>query len=262
MPATRNRSSTVEKAIAILFQLAEVSEMGLGELSEKLELDRTVVHRLLSTLKDAGLVEQRGARNGYRLGIKLAYLGGKVLARVDLRETARPLMEELTAKVNENVNLAILDDDRSLCIERIKSNSAIQVSVSYVGNREPLYCTAIGKVLLAFQPDDTREELLGRITLERRTFHTIVSLDIFRATLDEIRSQGYAFDWEENIEGVRCIAAPIRGSSGDVVAAISVAGATQRLPGERLQTEVRAALLKTATEISQRLGYNQDPVGC
>ncbi|MCX7854911.1 MAG: IclR family transcriptional regulator, partial [Anaerolineae bacterium] len=123
-----------------------------------------------------------------------------------------------------------------------------------IGQREPLHCTAVGKALVAFLPDAEREAVLRRLDFRRYTSQTITDLDLFRAHCQQIRAQGYAVDDEELYPGVRCIAAPIRGYDGSVLASLGISGPATRLQSETIPRLGRV-VMKYAQEVSRRLGY-------
>jgi len=127
--------------------------------------------------------------------------------------------------------------------------------ISYVGKRAPLYCTALGKVLLAYIPEEERKKILGEKMLPRLTENTITDKRELEKELDKVKEQGFALDREENEKDVRCIAAPIRNYQGEVIAAISISSPIFRID-KNIQNNLKGTLLETSKKISKRLGYN------
>jgi len=157
-------------------------------------------------------------------------------------------------KTGETVHLAILDENEVLYINKIESLKTIRM-YSRVGRRGPVYCTGVGKALLAFQPSHKIEEIIAS-GLAPQTEHTIVDPETLRRHLADVRARGYAIDNEEIEIGLRCVAAPVRDHSGNVIASISVAGPSQRLTKERL-ISFSPDVIATADTVSQRLGFRE-----
>ncbi len=253
---SNNTGSTVQsvgRAVGILEMLADgAGELGVTEVGRRLGVHKATASRLLSTLAGRGLVERNPATDKYRLGFGLIHLAGAALAGMDLIREARPILEDLTERTKETVNLAVLDGDRVLHIDQITSMRSI-VSVSWVGRRTPYHCTSNGKVLLAFLDDAERDRLLS-LPLEPRTRNTITDPERLRAQLVEVRARGYAQTIEELEEGLNAVAAPVRGGDGAVIAAVSVAGPAFRMRPMELPRVARMAQ-DAASAISRRMGY-------
>lgn len=241
--------------LLVAFSL-ERPELGVTELSRALGLGKSTVHRLVSTLAAFGLVELNPETRKYRLGLKLIELGTVRLAQIELREQARPYLRRLSAQTQETVHLAILDEAAVIYIEKIESPQPLRVS-SWVGKRNPAYCTGVGKTLLAYQPAATIEELVAS-GLMAHTPTTLTDPARLRAELAAIRTRGYALDNEEFQVGVRCVAAPVRDWTGQVVAALSVTAPAQRMSGSRAASLV-TPVIETAAEISRQMGYVPRP---
>lgn len=232
----------------------ETPEWGISALAKHLGLAKSTVHRLATTLIEARLLEQNPQTSKYRLGLAVFELGACVANQKDVSKVSIPYLEELMERTGETVHLAILDENEVLYINKIESRQTIRM-FSRVGRRGPVYCTGVGKVLLAFQPQERIEEVIAA-GLVAHTAHTIVDPDKLRACLNKVRADGYAIDDQEIEIDLRCIAAPVRDHSGNVIASISVAGPSQRLPKERL-LGFAPDLTSTAGTISQRLGYRE-----
>ena len=251
--STEGRLSSVTSAIRVLKAFSEVEvEIGISALAKRLNLSKSTVHRLASTLTSEGLLEQNPDSGRYRLGLGLFALGALVRRRMDVSNQALPHLHTLREKTGETVHLATLDQDNIMYLFNLESPQAIRMR-SYIGARKPAFCTSEGRALLAFQPLD----VVGRILKEpllARTPHTSVDSAELRKTLDAVRRNGYAIDDEESEIGMRGIAAPIRDLNGNVIAAVGVAGPSQRLSKKALRGFV-PALIESADAISTRLGH-------
>jgi len=246
---------SVTKAIRLLDTLGEgVGSYGVSELARMVDMDKSSVSRMLRTLEQAGYVEQDSVTQRYSLGLSLGVLGYKALRRMDLRGASRPILEKLTEITNECAHMAIMADNRAFYVDQVAPGRGIGMDVP-VGTLAPLYCTALGKALLAFQPEDIREDIMKKIVFEPYTRRTISSIDALRDMLAKVRAQGVAFDDEEFSVGVRCIAAPVFRFDGLVCAAIGVSGPSPRVTDMRL-SEWEPLHIQLSRELSMRLGWD------
>jgi DNA-binding IclR family transcriptional regulator len=242
-------STTVLKAFDLLSLFSERPLLGAGEAARLLGAPRASTHRLLVTLKAAGVLESND-RGQYRLGLRLFELGSFAPLRRRLHDEADLPLKRLVADVRLPAHLAVRDGLDLIYLEKIH-NHEIDVPTR-VGQRAPLHCTAAGKVLLAYAPRAVVERYLtGR--LSRLTAHTMVEPHRLLGELDRIRENGIAWDREELCLGVATAAARVRNHTGKTVAAISVAGPA--LPHDRRLRRVQRPLLATAAEIERRLGW-------
>lgn len=227
--------------------------VGVRELARALRLTRGTASRVLYSLHFCGLLRRDENQSRYVLGSKILELASGHLRSLSIGEVARRHMADLSLESGETVFLGILDRDHVTIVDRIDSTQPLRMA-SELGVREPAYCTALGKILMADLSDEACRRLLEGQQFEPHTAKTLRSKDEVLARIDEARERGWALDDEEFFEGVRCIAAAIRDHDGRVVAAVSVAGPRFRLHDDRLQTmarRVRAA----AAAISRDLGY-------
>lgn len=252
------RIKSVAKALKIVEILAkDAGEMALGEIAEKMRMPKGTTHGLISTLCDFGYIDQSPITGKYKLGFKLFELGNIVAQRLEIKNIAAPYIQKLVEEMEETVHLTILDKGEVLYIDKRESQQSIRIA-SRVGARLPAHCTGVGKVLLAFLPAEERKKIIAEKGLKRFTRNTITDPEVLEAELAKIREQGYAFDNEEFMEGLKCIAAPIRDYTGKVCAAISISGPTSRLRGEKLKKAVEL-VVATASAISMEMGYR--PMG-
>jgi IclR family acetate operon transcriptional repressor len=246
---------SVAKAIRLLDMLGEgPGAFGVSELARMVDMDKSSVSRMLRTLERAGYVEQDPVTQRYTLGLALGVLGYKALRRMDLRGAARPLLERLAETTGECAHMAILADRRAFYIDQVAPERGIGVDAP-IGTLAPLHCTALGKALLAFQPEAILEELIAGMKFEPYTRRTISSAEGLRSHLSQVRAQLVAFDDEEYSVGVRCIAAPVFRYDGAVSGAIGVSGPSPRITDARL-SEWEALVRGAAAELSGRLGWD------
>lgn len=257
MQNERKKSShvqSVERALQLLEALGKANrEMSLTELSQTMGWPKSTAHGLLSTLRDYGYVEQSAETGRYRLGVRLFELGTRVAQNWDVRAAAKPAMLRLNAKLGETVQLAAEDNGEVLYLEKIDSTHLMRI-VSEVGVRLPMHCSGIGKVLLAYKTTAEVKWIVSQKGLPALTTKTITSLPRLERELAEIRQKGYGFDNGEIMEGLRCVAAPIRDANNRVRYALSVSGLYSNMQGERLQKMVQMVLEATRT-ISHNMGY-------
>jgi DNA-binding IclR family transcriptional regulator len=245
---------SIERAASILKAFSSDSgELGVTDLSRRLDLHKSTVSRLLTALQREGFVEENPFTRKYRLGMVLVTLGGLVLQRLDITQSALPHMRALAEITQETVNLAVRDGDEAVNIAEVPSPQPVRY-IGWVGRRVPLHCTSSGKILLACLPNTKREAVAAQ-GLARHTPNTITSPDLLRQELGRVREQGYAVCHEEFDVGLNGVAAPIRNHTQNVVAVVSVVGPAFRLTPDRFST-VATHVQHTALELSSQLGSN------
>lgn len=228
--------------------------MGVTELSKRLKLHKNNVFRLLATLESRGYIEQNKATENYRLGLKALELGQTFIKQMGLLRQAKPILEQMVDESNETSYVAIYKENHIVYLDVVETNLTVRV-VSRVGSRLPAYCTASGKIHMAYMTDEELDELMTKMNFVQHTPTTICDPDAMRTELVKVREQGYAFDDEEMDAGVRCIAAPIRDYTRRIVGAISISGPTMRVSNSRVESELVPLVLKASEELSTRLGY-------
>lgn len=257
-PAIRHVAA-VQRAVAVLDALAvgepdgagaggtgRAVELGTNEIARRTGINASTVSRLLATLADAGLVEHVAGTGRYRLGIRLLQLGNAVLARLDLRELARPHLAALTAVTGETATLSTSGEHEAVTVDFVQSPSFVQ-SVAQVGRPSSAHATAVGKVFLAHG---------GRLPdgeLPAFTEQTIVDRVALAAEIERVRRQGFATAVGEREEGLHAIAAPVLDARGDLVAILGVQGPASRFDAGRMRTALEP-LRERATAISEALG--------
>jgi IclR family acetate operon transcriptional repressor len=236
---------SVDRAITILEILAREGATRVTDLAVELDVHKSTAFRLLAALEQGGLVEQSGDRGRYRLGFGVVRLAGAATAQLDLSKESRPVCLRLAEAVGETVNIAVPQDGATVNISQVRGPAAIS-GHNWVGQRTPSHATSSGKVLLAFGA--------LRLPAEQARYTPATITEPGLLGLAAIRERGWADTVEELEVGLNAVAAPIRGSDGSVVAAVSVSGPSYRLTPARLP-EVGELLAEGAREISQRIGY-------
>ena len=200
-------------------------------------------------------VERAGPEGKYRLGPRLFELGTKALATLDLRDEVQPCLEDLVAGTGETAHFGVLRDREVTSLFNVQTSRSLGTA-STVGRRIPVYCTSLGKAILAFLPQDEMEAIAKGCRFRVHTPHTITQPSVLMAELGRIKKRGYAIDDEEFEMGLRCIGAPVRNHHGDVIGAMSIAGPTIRVSRNRIP-ELARRVVKAAKELSERLGNRE-----
>ena len=250
--------STLDKGLHVLEVLASVdTEEGLTltELGRVLDMHRTTLLRILTTLQMRDFVTRDYATDRYRIGLRVLSLSGVVLRNLDIRQIARPVLQRLCTQVEELVLLTVLSEEMIVTIDRFEGNLTLSLRTA-LGERRPMYCTASGKAMMAYMPDPVVEAILAR-GMPSITPRTITSQEAMRQHLVEIKERGFAWDDEERIEDLRCVAAPIFSHDGTVIAAVSVVTFAMRTPWKQL-LQLGAETRRAALEISRLLGNKAD----
>ncbi|AGK99553.1 transcriptional regulator [Clostridium pasteurianum BC1] len=245
---------SVERTLSILEVLSDYENgLGITEISEKVNLHKSTVHRLLNTLMIKDYVEQDEDTNRYKLTLKLFELGSKKVEKMNIVTVARPLLQELMEKTNEVIHLVVREGTEIVYIAKVESQNPIRM-YSRIGKRSPVYCTAVGKAMLSYMTDDEVNFIWENSNIEKLTENTVVDFDKFKGNLGIIEKQGYAIDEQENEIGIRCIASPILDYRGQVCGAISISGSIISFKEEKIK-EFSKLITGYANKISQELGY-------
>lgn len=247
----------VDHALDLLEQFqGEVDELGVTELSKRLKLHKNNVFRLLATLESRNYIEQNKVTENYRLGLKTLELGQTFIKQMGLLRQSRPVLESLVKECNETTYVAILKDSHIVYLDVVETDLTVRV-VPRVGSRLPAYCTAAGKVQLAYMTDEELDNYLPAKELKRFTANTITDRDAIKNHLARIAEQGYAIDNEEMDDGVCCVAAPIRDYTRRIIGAVSISGPSMRFSKERMEKELIPLVQRAGEDISTKLGFHK-----
>lgn len=244
--------TSVKNALRLLrsFTINE-PEKSVTELSISLGLGKSTVSRLLTTLASEGFVIKDPNTRKYRLGLSILHLNTVLTTNLEITREAESILEQLVHEIEETVHIAVLEGVDIIYLNRVECKHPVQI-LSHIGRRNPSYCTSSGKVILAYQDEETIERVIKN-DLKKYTVNTITDPSDFRSILQTIKSQGYAISIEEFREGVTSIAAPIYDYTGKVVYALSVVGPVHRM--NAYNSTIITKVKRAAKEISEKLGY-------
>jgi len=244
----------IERALSVLQCLGESKRgFSISEIGRRLKIPKSSAHLILTTLGRRGFLQRNTQTGRYHLGLQLVSLSRSALENLDLREEAKPFLRSLMQESGFTVHMAVLERDEAVIIEKVEAPGLVRLA-SWIGRRLDVNCTGVGKVLLAFFPEDELDHLLRTKEFARHNSRTIISKHALRRELKRVKQLGYALDNEEDEPGVRCIGAPVFDENGKAVAAISVAGTTSQIGIDRVSNLARQ-VKRAAGSISVRLGY-------
>ncbi|HOA19835.1 MAG TPA: IclR family transcriptional regulator [Sedimentibacter sp.] len=247
------RVQSIDRAVAILDCFSEEKkELKLSEISERLGLNKSTVHGIISTLKYHGFISQDEETQKYKLGIRFVQFGDLVINSMNIRNAAVPVIDAVCEKIEETVHVAMLDGLDVVWIEKRECTKSIKTSTK-IGARLPAYTTADGKIIICYQNKDKIKNYLPK-RIPQYTNNTITNKGEFIKKLEEMKKNGYAIDNEEYVEGLKCVAAPIFDHDGKVRFSLSTTGPAFRMNEERIK-ELIVIIKEAANEISQRIGY-------
>jgi IclR family pca regulon transcriptional regulator len=219
----------------------------IAQISQKTGIPRAAVRRCLYTLQQLGYV---GAElNNFSLRPKVLTLGHSYLSSTPLTVSSQPYLNNISRELGESSSLAVLDEGEVLYVARSAASRVMSVALN-TGSRLPAYCTSLGRVMLAHLPPHELDAYFARVKLRAMTEHTVVSQKRLREILAGVRRDGYAVIDEELELGLRSIAVPVRGASGQIVAALNVGAQAARVSAERMRQAFLPVLLRGAQELS------------
>ncbi|HPX61124.1 MAG TPA: IclR family transcriptional regulator [Deltaproteobacteria bacterium] len=247
----------VSHALDLLEQFqGDTDELGVTELSKRMNLHKNNIFRLLATLESRGYIEQNKVTENYRLGLKTLELGQTFIRQMGLLRQARPVLETIARQCNETAYVAIVKDFSSIYLDAVETDKTVRV-VTRVGCRLPVYCSAAGKVQIAYMNSEELENYISTTDFKAYTPNTITDRNALRQELRCVAEKGYAIDNEELDPGVRCVSAPIRDYTRRIVGAISISGPSIRFSNDRMEQELIPLVIRAAEEISGRFGFQK-----
>jgi DNA-binding IclR family transcriptional regulator len=245
---------SLERGLRIIEAAATIGNSAtLAKIARKTALPRSTAYHLLRALVEFGYLVQDGDGRGYTLAPRLFQLTGRTWTQAQLAEISIPFLDELSRLTGEGTSLAVMRERVVTVVAKRDSEGPVRV-VQKVGATRPIHCTAVGKTLAAWVSEQELDAIVDRIVFEQLTAKTITTPAAFRQELARIRAAGFAIDNEEHMEGIRCMASPVREQSGEVCAALCIVGPKNRLSLRRLM-ELRKPLAAVAADLSVRLGY-------
>ena len=247
-----NKSATALRALKVLEVLAQArSALSAAEVAGIIGAERSTAYRMLMTLMEAGYVVRDPRTRAYRLGYKILALSRPLLSGDEKAELVAACLREISAQTGESVHYSVLERDCTVLVQRAKGTQLVTIDFQ-IGDRAPLHCTSIGKVLLAFQ-DAAAIEAAIRRGLPRAARNTITDAARLRAELRKVRAQGYAYDDFEFADDMRCVAVPVLEKDNRVTGGISLSGPASRYTLAKLR-ELRDCAMAAARELSLKLG--------
>ncbi len=249
------------KSLSRGLQLLEIlsrgpQTQGVTDLARVMEVDKSTVSRLLKTLQRHGYVAQDEATRSYGLGPGIVPLGQRALRRMDIRVEAKPYLNRLVAATGECAHLAVLYGKSVLYVDQVTSDQTVNVDAP-VGTLAPMHCTALGKAMLASQPEEWRAGFVSEQSLRAYTGRTITDAGALLQHIGTVEAAGVAIDDEEFSVGIRCLAAPVRDHEGGAAGAIGISGPSPRVTDAQL-AEWGPVVQQAAGELSARIGYAAD----
>jgi DNA-binding IclR family transcriptional regulator len=245
---------SLDRAVSVLEVLGESdAPLSLAEICQRIGLHKSTAHRSLMVLERSALIE-RTLENRFRLGLKLYELGNRAVEQIDLRARVHPFFRRLATQVGETVHLSVLQKTSVVYLDKVEPNRRVCMS-SKTGSSNPVYCTSMGKAMLAFQPEETIEQIVAKIRFVRHTPKTLCTREALLKALERIRRRGYAIDDEEIELGVRCVGAPIFDENHRAIAAVSVSGPASRITVQSVPG-IAEHLLRCCRDISASLGLS------
>jgi DNA-binding IclR family transcriptional regulator len=250
---------TVEKALEIIELLTGnqyIDGVSISELSKELDLGKSTVHRIIETMEAKGYIHQDNDTKKYHLSWKLFELGNSIPRRRNLFTMDTTLLQALCDKFQETVNMGVRVDDSVVTIHKINPTSSLIANLQ-IGTREALHATAMGKALMSQMTREEIVKLLGTGPYEQFTSKTIKDVDQLTENINIIRGRGYSLDDEEYSAGLTCISVPLKNYRNEIVAAISISGATIRMTEDKLN-EIQKELKHVAERLSAYLGWQEE----
>lgn len=247
--------NTVFKAIKILETIGKGVPVGISELSRELDIPKSSTHNILKTLESEGYVEKNRDTLKYHLGTALVELGYRAQNDLDICRIARPFLNRINRETDETVHLTVLDNDEVLYVDCVESTKRLR-TYSVIGVRAPLYCTAVGKAIMAELPDSRIRQIIKTRGLKKLTEFTITREEALMRDLSATKKRGFSIDNMECEDHLICVGAPIKDASGEIIASLSVSGPSNRMPEERIKY-AGSLVQNSAGEISRKLGYRK-----
>lgn len=246
------------RGLQILEAFSEQSPgLSLTEITSTVGLDKSMVFRSVYTLEKLGYLERDPETKRYQPGLKVLRLGFAVLNNLEMTQIAQPYLKALSAECGETTNMTIRDGKEIVYVVRNKTQQIISVNLQ-LGSRLPVYCTSMGKAQLIDLSRDELRDLLGEGPYPVMGPNTITTLDALVTELDKVHQQGYAINDEEMAVGLRSVAAPVRGATRQLVAAINISVPSARVSRQELEMVLAPMVVDTARRISLALGANID----
>jgi DNA-binding IclR family transcriptional regulator len=235
-----------DNACGVLLALRQLGDAGVTELANELDYSQSAVHAQLNTLIENGLVSKE--ENRYRLSLQFLNLARGVMSQFGDIDNIRSEVNSLAENTDEVAQFATNEGGRVVYLHKAQGDNAVKTG-SFMGKREPIHSTAMGKAILSTKSKEDVKEIIGRHGLTKQTENTVTNCRELYDELDQIRESGHAIDDEENVRGLRCVAAPVIVSEGESLGAVSVTGPASRMTDDRFQSQIIDAIKSSANLI-------------
>lgn len=252
---SKNPIQVAEKLFQVIETLADNGPMGIMELSNSLGFHKSTTHRLVTSLQCMGYIRQDEESLKYALSLRFLQIGSKILDQTNVATLIHPLIRKLSEKTGETVHLVRREETEAVYIDKVESGVGSIRMASRVGNRIPLYCSGVGKALMAEMENDEIKNIWDSSEIQQLTPKTIVTFDALMERIEEIRADGVAIDDEENEEGVRCIAVSLGDYHKVPVYALSISAPVHRMTDERM-SELKTLVLECKQDVEKLLGVS------
>lgn len=248
-------NSAIQKGVAILERIAgDLKPLAIPDIAAELGLSRQTVHRVVRQLEDNDLLVREPGRDRYAIGPRLRRLALSAISTSQQTGATHAILQRLVDDVRETCNIGMLDGQEVIYIDRVECDWPLRVQLK-VGSHVPIHCTAIGKLLLAYQDGETRHRLLGAAKLTRYTANTVTDPEQLATALDQIQNQGYSVNDQEDAVGLIAVAVPVFDPQGEAIAGLAVHAPEARLSiSDAL--ELLPRLRNTATDVSSSLFFD------
>lgn len=235
MAKAKNPIQAVQRSLEIVDIIQDRDGARVTEIAEGIGVSKGTAHCHLATLEENGYVIKDGEE--YKLGLRFIDLAHHAKDRISIYDTTKSEVDKLADESGEMALFTVEEDGRGVCLHRAEGEDAVKTEV-YVGYRNDLYHTAVGKAMLAFMSSEKRDRIIAETNFEQITPNTTTDEQQLREKLEQIREQGIAYNHEETIQGLVGVGAPIRGQDGTLYGAISIIGPVRRMDEERLNNEI------------------------
>lgn len=244
---------TISRTIRILQGLRQLEGAGVTELAEQLDLPKSTVHSHLQTWAEGGYLRSNG--DTYDISLSFLEFGGYKASNHPIVSAAQTAVDELALETDDRVQVVSEQRGKGIYVYQTQGGCALPTD-THVGSRVHMHCTASGKAILAYLPDDRTEQIIEEHGLPERTQNTITDRETLYDELAEIRTEKVALDDQERVEGVRCVAAPVLNNEGRPFGALTISSSTRRLEGETFRSEYPSLVLTTAKSIHLQATYS------
>lgn len=253
---SKNPIQVAERLFQVIEILAENGPMGIMELSNSLCFHKSTTHRLVASLQYMGYIRQDEDSLKYGLSLRFLEIGSQILEQTSMASLVHPSLKKLSEQTGETIHLVRREGTEAVYIDKVESNVSSIRMVSRVGSRIPLYCSGVGKALLAELADEDIREIWEASEIRQFTPNTITTFEDLMARIEQVRVNGYAVDDEENEEGVRCVAVSLKDYHRKPVHALSISAPVGRMTEERMH-ELEEKVLQFKEELAKTLGFTR-----